>query len=149
MIILNWNVRGASSNDFARSLREIIRVNKPDILNLQEPRVSGIRAQNVIRNLGFNHQIIVEARGFSGGIWILWTRADISITQITAHEQFLHVQVSDNFSNSWILTVIYASPRVTEHAALWEAILHISHTTDMDWMVRGDFNEIAHASEKK
>lgn len=138
MIILNWNVRGASNNEFDRTLREIIRVNKPDILTLHEPRISGDRPQNVIRNLGFNHHILVEAKGFSGGIWILWNRPDISIIQISAHEQFLHVQVSDNFSSPWILTVVYASPRATEHAILWETILNISHSLNKDWMVLGD-----------
>lgn len=149
IIILNWNVRGASSTEFARTLREIMRTNKPDILTLHEPRVGGAGAQEVIRNLGFKHQIIVEARGFSGGIWILWNSSVINISQIQAHEQFFNVRVQESSFSLWILTVIYASPRAVERYELWESILIICQSIDLDWMVVGYFNEIASAAEKK
>lgn len=142
-------MRGASGSEFARTLKEIIRINKPDVLTLQEPRISGSRAQSVIGNLGFQHQIIVEARGFSGGICILWNRHDINISQIQSHEQFLHVKVSEGSSLPWLLIVVYASPRASEREELWEAIQNIAISIDLEWMVVGDFNEIAYASGKK
>lgn len=134
---------------FARTLKDMIRLNKPDILTLQEPRISGSRALQVIRSLGFQFHLIVEARGFSGGIWILWNNNSISITQIQAHDQFLHVKVEAASTGTWLLSVIYASPRASERAELWEAILNLSSTISSDWLVVRDFNEIACPSEKK
>lgn len=38
MIILSWNVIGASGRDFARAFRDTIFVNKADLVAIQEPR---------------------------------------------------------------------------------------------------------------
>lgn len=77
--------------------------------------------------------MIVEARGFSGGIWILWNKNDISISAIQSREHFLHVETFDNLSNPWLLIVVYASPRVAERVELWDNILNISYTINSDW----------------
>lgn len=52
---------------------------KPDIVVVLEPRFNGERARSTIWKLGFNHSITSEARGFSGGIWILWKHDDITL----------------------------------------------------------------------
>ncbi|KAL4317972.1 hypothetical protein GQ457_18G007610 [Hibiscus cannabinus] len=45
---------------------------KPDISAIMEPRVSGPQADGFIRGSGFEFSYMVEANGFSGGIWVLW-----------------------------------------------------------------------------
>lgn len=149
MIIFNWNTRGASGKSFAQALKEYIRSYNPDIIALQEPRCSGDKALIVIRNLGFSHHMIVEARGYSGGIWILWNDDRISIKRISDDDQFLHVELSYPNEMPWYFTVVYASPRANERAALWNSILSIAQEMRNDWLVVGDFNEIANGSEKK
>lgn len=149
MIILNWNVRGASCKVFARALKELIRINKPDIIAIQEPRVSGDRAKSVIRNLGFHHHIISDARDFSGGIWILWNNSDISINPLHSHDQFLHVEIVNDDICFWLFTVIYVSHRASERIELWNSILNLANNISLDWMLVGDFNEIVCDSEKK
>lgn len=126
-----------------------MRINNLDIVTLQEPRISGSKGLDVIRRLGFQYHLIVEARGFSGGIWILWNRPDLSITSIQSHEQFLHVKITDDVFSPWFLTVIYASPRAAERNELWDNMLNLSYSISAEWLVIGDFNEIAAPSEKK
>ncbi|KAI9113491.1 hypothetical protein K1719_015418 [Acacia pycnantha] len=53
--------------------RSFVANYKPDIFVLLEPRIFGGNADKVIKKLGFHHSHRVEAAGFSGGIWILWS----------------------------------------------------------------------------
>ena len=45
---------------------------KPKIIVLLEPRISGIKADRVVKNLGFDRSHRIKAEGFAGGIWVLW-----------------------------------------------------------------------------
>ena len=49
------------------------------ILALMETRISGERADKVIRRIGFDGCYKVEANGFTGAIWVLW---DASIWEL-------------------------------------------------------------------
>lgn len=71
MSIIIWNVNGAASWDFMRTVNGIIRTQKLDILELLETRVCGIKANFIYMKLGFTEWIRVEAVGYSRGIWLL------------------------------------------------------------------------------
>lgn len=43
-----------------------------DILVILEPRICGAKAMQVCKQFGFSRYEIVDAMGFSGGIWVLW-----------------------------------------------------------------------------
>ncbi|KAF7826849.1 uncharacterized protein G2W53_018013 [Senna tora] len=51
---------------FALSFKELKRIYKPDMVFLFETRYSGKKAENSIKNCGFTHNDISDARGFSG-----------------------------------------------------------------------------------
>lgn len=78
---------------FARAFKEIVKSNRPNLVALEEPRCSGSRAQKIIKCLGFKHNIMVDSRGFAGGIWLFWNRGHISMPRKEDHDQFLHVEV--------------------------------------------------------
>ena len=67
-----WNCQGVASSDFQSVLKSFIAIHRPDMVVLLEPRISGFKADLVIRSLKFHHSHRVEALGYSGGIWILW-----------------------------------------------------------------------------
>ncbi|KAF7820561.1 ribonuclease H [Senna tora] len=69
-----WNCRGAAGKKFELAFKEFKRIHKPDIVCIFEPRCSGLKAANVIRKLGFQNSEIIEASGFAGGIWALWSK---------------------------------------------------------------------------
>lgn len=68
MKVLNWNVRRALSEEFDRVFRQLVAVERPYIVILLEPRLSGNRAVTTIRKSGFRFFIISEAHGFAGGL---------------------------------------------------------------------------------
>jgi exonuclease III len=149
MKVITWNCRGAQGKKFRRALTNFCRSNKVDLVALQETRCSGIVARNTIKNLGFKYSLLAEARGFSGGIWLMWNRTDIKIHLIKTDFHFLHVQVQEGNMEPWQLTVVYASPREHERSDTWHQIHHLSTTITSPWLVMGDFNEIASPDEKK
>lgn len=69
--IVSWNCRGVSSKEFLVEMNELIRELRPKIVIIIEPRISGLAADNVCKRLGKKQWIRSEARGFSGGIWVL------------------------------------------------------------------------------
>lgn len=70
MNIFSWNVRGAGSTDFRRVFRDMKNSHNPDLVILNETRLSRDKASSVISNLGYEGFIKVDAMGFLGGIWI-------------------------------------------------------------------------------
>ena len=70
--ILVWNTQGAGSSAFLNTLKEHIRMQRPHILVLLETHISGAKADKVCNKIGLSGQYRVDARGQSGGIWVLW-----------------------------------------------------------------------------
>ncbi|KAJ4839542.1 hypothetical protein Tsubulata_046678 [Turnera subulata] len=58
---------GAGKPNFVRNFKALVLEHKPEIVVLVEPRISGGRADRIIRCLGFQNSYRVEARGFVGG----------------------------------------------------------------------------------
>jgi len=134
---------------FVEHLNFFCRKQKVDIVALQEPRYSGNVALRTIKSLGFKKFLLSEARGFSGGIWLLWNRTDLQIQLIRNDSHFLHVQVKDKDNDPWLLTVVYASPRDHERGDTWNNLRDVARSIHEPWLMMGDFNEIASPDEKK
>lgn len=80
---------------------------------------------------------------------IMWSRNDIQINLVEDNLHYLHVRVTDNEFNSWLLTVVYASPRDNEINETWSNILALHARINEPWLLLGDFNEIASLGEQK
>jgi exonuclease III len=113
--MITWNCRGAQEKNFRRAIANFCWNNKVDMVTLQETQCSGNIAINTIKKkIGFKFYLVSEARGFSGGIWLMWNKIDITVHLIKTDFHFLHVQVSEQSMDPWLLTVVYASPREHE-----------------------------------
>ncbi|XP_028777441.1 uncharacterized protein LOC114734096 [Neltuma alba] len=142
--------RGAGSRSFPTLIRDIVAKFRVDILGLVEPRISGNRADNVVKKLGFSHWIRVEASGFSGGIWLLWNSEEFTITYICSSTQFIHCKVSSRRNpNKEFITIVYGETRSTERMMLWESLRLIAGSITGPWLVLGDFNAYLSPGDKK
>lgn len=88
MICRAWNCQGAASREVLRFLLDMVNVHKPQVLGLLEMKISGFKADDVCKKLGFDDWVRVEALRFSGGIWILW-RNLVYIDVIRTHPQYV------------------------------------------------------------
>lgn len=69
---MSWNCQGCGHPCFNKFVKEYCVEYKPDILSLVETRISGNNADRVIKKLCFEISHRIKARGFAGGLWLLW-----------------------------------------------------------------------------
>ncbi|KAJ4833138.1 hypothetical protein Tsubulata_006247 [Turnera subulata] len=146
--ILTWNCQGAGKRKFPRLCRDFCRNNKPDLLVILEPRISGKRADYVIKKLGFSNSHRVEARGFAGGIWLLWDESRVQVSILFNHPQFIHTRVSD-LDHSFLFTAIYASPQECWRKFLWSNLAALASSISEPWILGGDFNAVLSGLKRK
>ncbi|CAL8168159.1 unnamed protein product [Prunus armeniaca] len=120
MIIICWNVRGAACTKFRPTVMELIRNHHVDILVLCEPRISGKKAADTMKSLGFPCYEIVDSISFSGGLWLLWKDTNVNIEIIGTTDQSITTCVTSPGKSPWLLTTIYVSPCGPKQEKLWE-----------------------------
>ncbi|KAK3231083.1 hypothetical protein Dsin_002964 [Dipteronia sinensis] len=147
-MICVWNVRGAGKQMFSRNIADLCGIFHFEILAVLEPRISGSKALRVINKLGFSNSFVVEAEGFSWGIWLLWNENKVKL-QVGASSRHSVTALVEVNSTLWILTVVYANPCVTTRRFLWSYLDAIRSCFALPWLVAGDFNEIVSSSEKR
>ncbi|XP_061354894.1 uncharacterized protein LOC133299452 [Gastrolobium bilobum] len=149
MSILFWNVRGAAGKDFGRVLKNLVMSHHICMIVLLEPRANNSSGSKIMKKCGFNSCYVEEAQRFSGGIWIMWDSNKINVEPVSQFDQMIHSKVTLKNGNSFLCTTVYASPREARRFYLWHDLKRISRNMAEPWLVGGDFNEIAAASEKK
>ncbi|KAI9084290.1 hypothetical protein K1719_033797 [Acacia pycnantha] len=146
--ILVWNSRGAASKGFAAVLKELRCRYKVDLVVIVEPRVSGNPATRIIKNWGFKHSIRVEAEGFSGGIWLLWSLEELRVEVLVRNDQFIHCRLSLE-GRETLFTAVYASPSEQRRLVTWDLLQELASEVVEPWLLTGDFNEIKSPLEQK
>lgn len=148
--LLAWNARGTGGKTFPALIKDLKAKHSLDILVLVETRISGVRASKVLQNLGFPCFECVQAKGFSGGIWVLWEDATFSLEVVTKNKQFMHLKVQPKKdSQYWWLTCVYGSPMLLNRMELWNSLAQIVGSMRDPWLANGDFNAYASPMEKK
>lgn len=145
--ILFWNARGAGSNSFRSATLDLVKMNSVDFLFICEPKVQFSMFKKHLKNLGFNDSKIVEANGFSGGLWAMWNNNKSNIVVYDATARSISLQISCN-GLSWIMTCLYASPCHSSRQELWSYLATLHSTHKLPWLVLGDFNEIIAYADK-
>ncbi|KAK1554545.1 hypothetical protein Q3G72_013786 [Acer saccharum] len=143
-----WNVRGAGKKGFPKVLSDLRNIYNFEVIAILEPRISGTRALKVVNKLGFPDRFLVEASGFSGGVWLLWNSARVKL-QVVASSSHSITAVVDEGNKFWVLTVVYDNPSVGIRRKLWGYLSAIRSCFKGPWVVMGDFNEIINSAEKK
>lgn len=149
MIIASWNCTGAGNKNFPSIVRDLTKTERIDILCLIETRISGPRAEMVIRKMGFNNWLRLEASGFAGGIWVLWNEDDFRLSYKFSSTQLIHCEVFDKKHNeSLAATFVYGETTAIKRIKLWEDIRSIGASMTGAWVVMGDFNAYLTAQDK-
>ncbi|KAL8158974.1 hypothetical protein V2J09_000511 [Rumex salicifolius] len=134
----------AGSREFNQSFKELIWIHDSAILVL----ISGAQADRVCAALGFDGIVRSEAVGFRGGIWVLWHHSRVWIDQIDMHVQVVTLQVSRTGEAKWLLSSIYASPRLENRDELWSRLIDFDRLNQCLWLLIWDFNETRLLSER-
>ncbi|XP_062021276.1 uncharacterized protein LOC133737799 [Rosa rugosa] len=108
--LIFWNSRGAGSEKFRSDIVDLVNLHSIDILVICEPRIQFRKASDTLLSLRFTDYKIVEANGFSGGIWLFWDSSKINVDFIDSTSQSITTKITIPNGPSWLLTSLYASP---------------------------------------
>lgn len=148
MSIVTWNCQGASKRRLPSLTKCLVSNHKVEIFVVLEPRISGIKADQVIKKLGFPKSHRVEAEGFSGGIWVLWS-ANVDIRVLVNHPQFIHMDVTcPSLALQFFFTAVYGSPQPQLRRSLWPDLTVAAPDLASPWLLSGDFNAILSSTER-
>ncbi|CAN1131198.1 hypothetical protein LINPERHAP2_LOCUS6266 [Linum perenne] len=143
-----WNCRGAGHRDFLSAFKHYKIQFKPDVAIIVEPRLSGLAAEDVVKKLGFDSHLIEDARGFAGGIWLMWNSNQVLVREVGRSEQAIHVTIDSEGLPTLMLSAIYACPRPTGRALLWDELREWRRRVDIPGCLIGDFNSILSPEDK-
>lgn len=127
-------------------IKEMLKEQRPTIVILLEPRISGDTADVVCKKIGKTRWIRSEARGFSGGVWVMWDEEDIDLKLRYDDAFFLHCLARSRGGLMWEVTAVYASPTPMERKFLWAKLNGIR--THRPWVLVGDFNCVLRNEER-
>jgi exonuclease III len=71
MNLLSWNCRGLGNLRTVRELRRMVKDKKPKIVFLMETKARAKRMERVRSQLGFEHMLVVDCVGKSGGFGLI------------------------------------------------------------------------------
>ena len=135
---------------FHNVLSDLLNRHSPAIVVVTETRMGGERAKAITDRLPFDRAIHADTIGYSSGIWVLWNSAVVEVTQLAKTEQEIHVTVKVLDSNlTWVLSSIYACPRLAERSLLWNNLSSIASLHHLPWLMVGDFNELFSCNDKQ
>ncbi|XP_031090984.1 uncharacterized protein LOC115995981 [Ipomoea triloba] len=141
-----WNCQGVASKCFLRAPKWLLSKHRPDMLCLVETKTSGSNANFICIKLGFEKWARVEALGFSGGIWILWSNG-LTVDILQSHPQYVHMSVRELSGRRWNFSVVYGSPSLYLRRRLWNSLSREKVQVNHPWLIAGDFNAIASHEE--
>lgn len=150
MNVASWNCRGAGGRSFPRILKDMVRKYNINVMGLMETRISGSRADTVVRKLGFSNWLRVEAIGYAGGIWVLWNDWEVKVEYLASTTQLLHCKITpSNQVFSTYVSFVYGDTRQGPRQDLWRTLKRLNEVTQGEWLVLGDFNTFLQQADKQ
>lgn len=143
-----WNCRGLRKRGARDRIRYAISEFKLPLFMLVETHATKKRSRTFLRSLGRNWTGVAQpGTGRAGGLLAAWQPALLDVTLLLANESLLHLLVTNDSRQSWLLTLVYASTSEFLRNDLW---LHLSSLDlgDVPWQIIGDFNCILGPSDK-
>lgn len=78
-------------------------------------------------SLPFDGFFATNTIGYAGGLWLLWKKEDVEVSVLSVTEQEIHAIIKVRDSDlSWIISPIYASPRLAERKILWDNLSQVA-----------------------
>ena len=149
MNLIVWNCRGALKPKFQDHVHDLVRQYDLAIFVVMETRIGGDRARDISNKLPFDGAFHTNTIGRKGGLWLLWDSDRVEVSHLASSEQEIHSTIKVRASKfSWILFVVYASPKSAERHVLWSNLSNVADLHNMPWVIAVDFNEPLNDADK-
>ncbi|GLT56373.1 hypothetical protein SLA2020_294170 [Shorea laevis] len=152
MKLISFNVRGLGSVLKRKEVGKLVRVERPDVLFLQETKLEMVEG-NLCKMLWFSDEfdwVMKESVGASEGLLCIWNRLAFVKQGEFSGDGF--VGVSGEWGPQKLkcnLVNIYAPNDRQKKLKLWEELRHMIMEEEGRWLIAGDFNAVRCANERK
>ncbi|GLU14892.1 hypothetical protein SLE2022_314330 [Rubroshorea leprosula] len=147
MKIVTWNSRGVQYGPFRRECRELIKMNRPDVICFLETKTdSATNALRFLRRFGFDKDYQIPSQGRAGGLWLFWCSNTVSLEILNSSSQFIHCALTQS-QIACLVTFVYIQPHVAMKDLCWEQLRDLAEHVNDNWVVMGDFNDILTVEE--
>lgn len=136
-------MRGFGNQAALKYLKSMIRMHKPSIVCILEPKQHHSKISEYASKINF--PCFLTGEPLNTHIWLFWTM-DIDLALVEVAEQ--HITITIRGDQPIRCSFVYAQCLRSERLSLWEQIQNLSEN-DVPWLVSGDFNVILRASEKR
>ncbi|KAJ9538570.1 LOW QUALITY PROTEIN: hypothetical protein OSB04_031303 [Centaurea solstitialis] len=149
MKLLSVNCRGLGSDVKKGWIRQITFSEKPDLVGIQEMKMSNLDHILISRIWGGDDVdfTISNAQGSSGGIVTFWDKKSFSCTQVIQEEDVLAV-IGSWLNTDGLVGFVNICAKFSGAKKRNDLLHHILSDEDVRWCVFGDFNEIRDLSER-
>ena len=123
------------------AIKEIIKIEKPDILLIQETKISDVEIMVLSRSWKNCHGKAISSRGTSRGITTLFSnKFSIKSMRESHHWLLIEIQEKDN-SNPIYICNVYGPMHYKDKAFFWEELLKLHEDLQgKNLIIVGDFN---------
>uniref|UniRef100_A0A803NZ69 DUF4283 domain-containing protein n=1 Tax=Cannabis sativa TaxID=3483 RepID=A0A803NZ69_CANSA len=137
------NFVGPRENEFS----DIIDDMEQGVVGL--PKNGSLTSMESIRaHLGFEGCFVVDARGHSGGLALLWKDASEVVIQGFS---FNHIDATVQMLgfSPWRFTGVYGEPKRELRFQIWDLFRSLKNDSNLPWCLMGDMNNLGSHLEKK
>eukprot|EP00253_Pinus_taeda_P028580 PITA_28580 len=151
MKLISWNLRGFNSPGKLRILKNMIKMEKPQIRFLQETKCNSSTLGSILSKAWPGCQLVaVNASGASGGLAIAWNTREITLFDFHASHHF--IQATFHILGTNIhghLSNVYFLQEAGKKIDLLNTIGALNNNRMHPlWIIGGDFNMITSLEEK-
>lgn len=148
---ITWNVRGLNERDKRLAVRQTVFLEKPDIVCFQETKLRVMDDIIMKETCGrrLDRRAVLDAQGTRGGILIGWRDRRYQLLSQSYSEFCLTVQLRDKVLDQKIqFTGVYGPTSPALRPQFFQQLDDLKPTTDMPWIVCGDFNVTLYQEER-
>ncbi|GKV46285.1 hypothetical protein SLEP1_g53277 [Rubroshorea leprosula] len=143
--VLSFNVRGLGSMAKRRELGKLVRVEKPNLLFLQETKLEGVE-EGLCKKLWYSDDFdwnMKSSVGASGGLICVWDKSSfVKLGEFTG-DGYLGIKGQWGVKKEVCFFVnIYAPNERKKKAVLWDELRQRIVEEGGWWMLAGDFNAV-------
>lgn len=148
MKLITWNCKGLGNSGVRRSIKDLCRMNQPDVLCLLETRSNSAFALSLPSVLPFSKNHRVPSEGFAGDLWVFWQEKNVSLSVLEDDRQFIHMLVETPGKRDWVITFADVRPNQEDKLLFWEKMEEFSQRVTLPWALSGDLNDYSSHNEK-
>lgn len=103
------------------AIKKILHLYKPQLIFFCETKLSSRQVNDVCRELGIENCLMVDCRGKSGGLAMLWS-SEITVQITSYNNHHIDPKIQNANGRNWRWTGIYGHPKASQKKHTWSLL---------------------------